>query len=403
MKNGVLNTHPFKGVRMLKDPCKKYVKEASKKTSIFSKDYWSGAILYIQAAECYRSSGDRENAFKYAMKAADALKKYAGKFGYELVIGDLEKALLIAYNTAKEKDKERLRREVFNIINLRAKHMEMSGNYLGAVDTYKRSIEFAPSGEDALSVLTHAAELLERVIQKKSRLGKDTLVDKLISKLEEIKNLIPQFETAPTKEISKVSEKLQCIATFRYVDIPSEVVKKLENNIKNLPVREVNTIETPEGYEINFIYTSGDPLGKIEFRGGNIIVNLNGNDAMLTLNYFDELRELLANNVGSCRLIGLKIKTTPSISVILKLLDNLQDLAVTRATYGEIAQFINNITNLTSSLSLPGKVKKFIKELDQIAEKAEDELYSDLDLLDADADKIIQITNELTDNLKTLL
>jgi len=379
----------------MKDPCKKYVKDASKKTSVFSRDYWSGALLFIQAAECYKSSGDFENAFKYAMKAANALKKYASKYGYELVIRDIEKALLIAYNVAKENKKEEVKRELFNMMNLRAKHMEMSGNYLGAADAYRRSIEFAPSGQEALNTLTHAAQLLERVIEQKSRMGKDQLVDKLLSKLEEIKSLIPTVEASiSAKPLETISIEANSKAVFEYVDIPSKVKERIITSIQSLPIADVSATETARGHEINFKFTGEEIIGKISLIRGRIILDMTGKEPILVYRYFNDLKNMIMNSADDCKIIDQKLRGFSSLDVLLGILNDALDKTTSKATYREIALDVKSAVDILTNIGDEKKFKSALKRLESLKNFLQKAIYEDSPILDEDSDKISKLLEE---------
>ncbi len=389
----------------MKDPCKKYVKEADKKTSLFSRDYWTGALLYIQAAECYKSSGNYEQAFKYAMKAADALKKYASKYGYELVIKDIEKALLIAYSVSKEDKREEVKREIFSIMNLRAKQMEMSGNYLGAAETYRRSIEFAPSGQDALNTLMHASNLLERVIEQKAKMGKDQLVDKLMAKLEEIKSLIPMVETTIMGKTEKIpSLKPQAEATiraiFQHVDILSEVVRKLAEAIQALPISQISQSETIRGYEINFVFPSGEIHGKISLEGGKIIFDLKGKDPIMVHKYYRDLREIILDNVESCKIIDQKLEGLNTLDILIELLNIAMNKTLARRSYREILIEIRNAMRILTNLASEKKFKNIIKKLELVESLLKKVPDEDASIEDRKAAKISGYLEEASNELR---
>ena len=389
----------------MKDPCKKYVKEADKKTSLFSRDYWTGALLYIQAAECYKSSGNYEQAFKYAMKAADALKKYASKYGYELVIKDIEKALLIAYSVSKEDKREEVKREIFSIMNLRAKQMEMSGNYLGAAETYRRSIEFAPSGQDALNTLMHASNLLERVIEQKAKMGKDQLVDKLMAKLEEIKSLIPMVETTIMGKTEKIpSLKPQAEATiraiFQHVDILSEVVRKLAEAIQALPISQISQSETIRGYEINFVFPSGEIHGKISLEGGKIIFDLKGKDPIMVHKYYRDLREIILDNVESCKIIDQKLEGLNTLDILIELLNIAMNKTLARRSYREILIEIRNAMRILTNLASEKKFKNIIKKLELVESLLKKVPDEDASIEDRKAAKISEYLEEASNELR---
>ena len=389
----------------MKDPCKKYVKEADKKTSLFSRDYWTGALLYIQAAECYKSSGNYEQAFKYAMKAADALKKYASKYGYELVIKDIEKALLIAYSVSKEDKREEVKREIFSIMNLRAKQMEMSGNYLGAAETYRRSIEFAPSGQDALNTLMHASNLLERVIEQKAKMGKDQLVDKLMAKLEEIKSLIPMVETTIMGKTEKIpSLKPQAEATiraiFQHVDILSEVVRKLAEAMQALPISQISQSETIRGYEINFVFPSGEIHGKISLEGGKIIFDLKGKDPIMVHKYYRDLREIILDNVESCKIIDQKLEGLNTLDILIELLNIAMNKTLARRSYREILIEIRNAMRILTNLASEKKFKNIIKKLELVESLLKKVPDEDASIEDRKAAKISEYLEEASNELR---
>ena len=52
-------------------PCKSIVNDAKRKLSLFSKDEWSAALLFIKAAECFLSEGNKEEALRILVKYAE--------------------------------------------------------------------------------------------------------------------------------------------------------------------------------------------------------------------------------------------------------------------------------------------------------------------------------------------
>ena len=167
----------------MKDPCMEYAKQAKKHLGIFKRNYWTAGLYYLQAAECYKNSGNMKKAFMYAKEAVKFLEKYWETAG-DMVLPDLEKALALAFYTAPKKKKEELRRKAFDIYVYHAKKLEHSRNYLGAAEKYEAAIQYAPSGESAREVLMRAISILERALEKEHVIRNRALVEKIEKKIE---------------------------------------------------------------------------------------------------------------------------------------------------------------------------------------------------------------------------
>ena len=132
---------------------------------------------------------------------------------------------------------------------MHAKQLEMSGNQIQAAEIYKKSIEFAPSGDEAKNVLLHAINILETAAQQKAMQGKDKLFEKLTEKAEELRMLLPdqeiqiqeiEIEKPPKEAVEKKAEEeeiegehISRIYVYEY-DYPVEkTVKIIEEKITN--------------------------------------------------------------------------------------------------------------------------------------------------------------------------
>jgi len=375
---------------MAGDPCENLVKEAIKKTRIFSlsKDIWGGALLYIQAAECYKASGDYKKAYGLAVEAVELLRKYAAKYGHDLVMGDLEKALIIAYSAASGKNKEKVKRDLFYTITLHAKQLEISGNYLGAADKYRKAIEFAPSGREAKDVLTHAIQLLEQVAQRKALQGKDKFAEKLLTKADELRMLLPT--TIELEEAPYLSKKFLAKATFTHRDPLPDVINRVNMNFNTAGLPIVN---------VNRINKNGEALLKLEFAGGEIsanivlsesriLVDIQGSDPETVLEYFLALKDIALNSVGQSKLIDEEMEGEITPLMLLKLLNNIKDRCRVRYTYRELQMNLLSVIKLIKSKKkLISDLKDAVKELERIIKKIEkipdkNEIISDEELPD---------------------
>jgi len=372
------------------DPCKNLVKEAVKKTRIFSlsKDLWGGALLYIQAAECYKASGNYKKAFNLAIEAVELLRKYAAKYGHDLVMGDLEKALLVAYSTVSGKNKEKIKKELFYTMTLHAKQLEVSGNYLGAADKYRKAIEFAPSGKEAKDMLTHAIQLLEQVAQRKALQGKDKFAEKLLAKVDELRMLLPT--TIELEEVPYLSKKFLAKATFTHTDPLPDVINKVSMNIDTTGLPIVN---------INRIDKNGETLLKLEFAGGEIfaniilgesriLVDIQGSESETVLDYFLALKDIITSSVGYSKLIDEEMEGEVTSFMLLKLLNNIKDKCRVKCTHGELQRKLSSVIKLIKSKKkLASDLKAAIKEIEKIIKKIEktpdkDRIISDEELPD---------------------
>nr|MDO8045572.1 hypothetical protein [Candidatus Baldrarchaeota archaeon] len=391
---------------MVGDPCENLVKEAIKKTRIFSlsKDIWGGALLYIQAAECYKASGDYKKAFGLAMEAVELLRKYAAKYGHDLVMGDLEKALLVAYSTATGKNKEKVKRELFYTMTLHAKQLEISGNYLGAADKYGKAIEFAPSGKEAKNMLTHAIQLLEQVAQRKALQRKNKFAEKLLAKVDELRMLLPT--ATELEEASYLSKKFSAKATFKHADSLPDVISRVNMNIDTAGLPVVN---------INRINRNGEAILKLEIAGGEIsanivlsesriLVDIQGPDPETVLEYFLTLKDLALSSVSRSKLIDEEMEGEVTPLMLLKLLNNIKDKCRVKYTYRELQISLLSIVKLIKSKKkLVSDLKGAIKEIEKIIKKIEKSLDKDKIISDEELPDLITSINASIEKIRNIM
>lgn len=393
----------------MKDPCEKLEKEASRKSSILRRDNWSGGILFIQAAECYKASGKYEKAYKMVRKAVNLLKKYASKYGYEMVINDIVRALTIAYKVAKGKEKEKTKIELFHMMNLKAKHMETSGNYIGAIDTYKKAIEYAPSGEDAIKVLTHASEVLERIIEQKARLGKDALVNKLMDKLEEIKMMIPTIQTISEKATVSAAIGYEIVrVTARYkidLSLPARAVPDMDYDdriqIINKELIDTGVMETNinerEGIVSIVIRSPGNELFgevSIDKKGDEVIIQLEGKDALFTLRQYYTLREIIERNIPLIQIVNQNVIGFITREALIEILNRAKEKVLLRRSYNQIKVELNTALDIIREMDIGGELEKVGKMLEKMIRKINRVMDPYMEVLDFDAEELQQNINK---------
>ena len=357
------------------DPCESLVREAAKKTRIFSlsKDLWGGALLYIQAAECYRGAGDFKRAYDYAMLAADLLRRYAAKYGHEMVMGDIEKALLVAHSVASGKNKEKIRRELFSTLTLHAKQMEMSGNYLGAADKYRRAIEFAPSGNEAREILQHAIQLLEQTA----------------------------YETE--EELITMPRKFSAKATFRHEDDPAKVASKVPDALKmaGLIPASVDQISTNGDVETRIEASEGNTIARAVFGKSTILISVEGEDSELALDYFITLKNLVLNSANRSKLIEQELEGKMTPFMILKLLNEMKDRCRMKCPYKEISISASSLMKIIEADErLSSEFKSLIKMLKNLMKRLEKMSWKAELIEDEDIPKIISDINEGIEKMK---
>jgi len=394
---------------MVKDPCKSLIKEAKKKAGSLklSKDLWSGGLLYLQAAECYNASGDPEKAYEIAMKAANLLRKYASKYGYGMVIRDIEKALKVAYRCATGENKDKAKKELFFIMNLYAKELEMSGNYLGAADKYKEAIEFAPTGEQARDLLTHAIQLLEKVANQKILQGKDKIADRILEKIDEIKALIPMDITEDSEaSTTSTAQEFQGELTFSFFDIISKVIENIKSNLENsgLPISNFNIIEHDSSIEVKIDFLANELTANMIIEGTRIILSVNGKDPETAFDYMMSFRDLLNRSAENNHLVDIDIREGLNLTIVTKLLKAAINQCKIKCTYGETLAITKTVENhIAIHVKSKPKLKDVLNKIKKLNKKLEKAIYLDQEISEDELIKILPEMEKIEMQLRDLL
>ncbi|MGQ4891309.1 MAG: hypothetical protein ACP6IP_02365 [Candidatus Njordarchaeia archaeon] len=388
----------------MKDPCKKLVNDAKKRVSILKmgKDYWSGAILYIQAAECYKASGEKEKAFESAVKASELLRKYAEKYGYELVINDLIKSLTIARSVAPEEDAKRIKLELFNIYNLHAKLLIQSGNYIGSVDKFLKALEFAPSGKEAKNMLSQAITILEDVANKKIMQGKQKYASKLLEKIEELRMLLPTEEIEEETEILP-EKKSRIRAVFSYSDNPADVKKRIVEKLNELGMNPLELSEKRIGAELNlkFVYPN-DTTVKVQLTTNRIILDVEGFDQKSVIGHYTTFKEIIENVVFDAEPLLEEIEAEINKKIITSLLEDLKEKVTVGTTYRNLLTRLNSIVALMKKKEKTPKnwntIMKILQKIVDHIKKVHGELLN-YDIL---GEEIASIVNQLNEAIEKM-
>ena len=378
------------------DPCKKIISDAKKRTSAFKmdKDYWSGAILYIQAADCYKASSEFEKAFYAAEKAVSLLKKYASKYGYELVINDLIRALTLQYMTAPSDKKDAIKLELFNTYNLHAQKLIQSGNYVGAADKYVKALEYAPSGDEARNMLQQAIALLEDIANKKLLQGKQKYADRLLEKIDELRMLLPAEEHA---EIAGF-KKSKILTTYSLSENPKIVMEEIKEELGKWNLLPENMDESSVGIE-KTLRLEYDDKTSVRIRGtsNRLIVEIEGENPNSLIRYYTAIREIINNVAVNAKPIVEEFNVEITKEIFENLINDIKEKVTIGITYRDLATRLNAIKQLL----IKKKDKKWSKAATLMEKLVRDvmkveEDFLDYEILDDEIPKIIEKLDKIS-------
>ena len=357
-------------------PCKSIVNEAKKKLSLFSKDEWSAALLFIKAAECFLSEGNKKEALKNALKAADILKKIAKKSDVGVVLPDIEKALKVAYSAAEE---ERIRRKIsedlFGTIMLRAQMAITSGDYSAAALYYKRAIEYAPTGEQAKEAIQRAITNLSQLAEKKLSLGMTSQASKIMNIVEDFKVLLEAAEEEVKLELPKKKLKvvLKSEDTFENAKdaIMSFITSKGFPQVTSKDEANYVVIEAM-GKDVNLSF-------KISKDGGNIIMEASSHSDSDLFEMSEAAKEEITDKLLRAKVIEQELEGEVTKKTVFELLNKTKDEVLIGSSYNIV------LKNLELALNVM-KEKKFgdSKPLEEIIKRYSKYLESSLKLEEVD-------------------
>ena len=236
---------------MPKDPCIMFVKQAKKNLGLFKKNFWTAGLYFLQAAECYKNSGNKTKAYEYAREAVDCLYKYWAGIN-DMVLSDLEKALSLAYYNAPKKRRRSIGKKAFEVYTYHAKKLESSGNYLGAAEKYEASVQFAPSGVIAREILLRAISILENALQKEHVIKNKALVEKIEKKLEDLRKMVPPITVIEKKVSEEVETQIKYVLVFRVFKTAMDQAIPSFSSEFSLPISEFRTTKRAGSITIRF-------------------------------------------------------------------------------------------------------------------------------------------------------
>ena len=357
-------------------PCKSIVNDAKRKLSLFSKDEWSAALLFIKAAECFLSEGNKKEALKNALKAVNILKKMAKKSDVGAVLPDIEKALRIAYSAAEEeKIRRKISEELFGTIMLRAQMAITSGDYSAAALHYKRAIEYAPTGKQAEEAIQRAITNLSQLAEKKMSLGMTTQASKIMNIVEDFKALLEATEEEIKLELPK--KKLKVI--FKSEDtfenardtLMSLVTDKGFPQITSKDEANYVVIEA-SGKDINLIF-------KISKDGGSIIIEISSHSDSDLFETSETIKEEITDKLLRTKVFEQELEGEITKKTIFELLNKTKDEVLLGSSYNIV------LKNLELALNVM-KEKRFgdTKPLEEIIKRYSKYLESSLKLEEVD-------------------
>ena len=279
---------------MPKDPCVMFVKQAKKNIGLFKKNFWTAGLYFLQAAECYKNSGNKAKAYEYAKEAVDCLYKYwAGT--NDMVLSDLEKALSLAYYNAPKKSRKSIGKKAFEVYTYHAKKLESAGNYLGAAEKYEASVQFAPSGIIAREILLRAISILENALQKEHVIKNKALVEKIEKKLEDLKKMVPPITVIEKKAPSEVETQIKYIVVFSVFKSPMDQAISSFSNEFSLPISEFKITKRAGSVTIRFAIPGYSAYVLIDYMDTECNVEINSSNisfvaeiASMLRYYFDD-------------------------------------------------------------------------------------------------------------------
>jgi len=316
-------------------------------------------------------------------------------------MGDLEKALMVAYSVATGKKKEKTKKELFHTLTLHARQMEASGNYLGAADKYRRAVEFAPSGNEAREILLHAVQILEQVAHQKAMQRKEKFAEKLLEKAEELRMLIP-----PAEEEEMLPTGLTAKATFSYNQIPGDITEKITSDLKShgLIPANVDDVSRNGGMEIRIEASEGNIRAKLVLSERRALLSVEGDDAETALDYFLALKNSVLGLLKGPKMLEEEFEGRITPFMILKFLNDLKDRCRIRCPYKEIHTSLSSLVSLIKSdKALANKYKGTLKSLEGLIKKIHPDALADKIVSDEDLNSLISKINEGINKVKEVM
>ncbi len=379
---------------MPEDPCIMYVKQAKKNIGLFRKNYWTAGLYFLQAAECYKNSGNKSRAYEYAKEAVKCLDKYWSGTN-DMVLPDLEKALSLAYYMAPKKRRKEMGRKAFEVYIYHARRLENAGNYLAAAEKYEASAQFAPSGSAAREAILKAISVLENALQKEHIIKKRDLVERIEKKLEELKKMAP-----PPKEASHpgvVETRLRYVADLEVFSAAmNEVVSSFHMEFP-LPISDPKVVKRGEKNSIQFSIPGYSALVIIECRRKSCLVEVNSSnitfilEIVAILKYYLDKKEALSSVVNE-KILG-KYKAIELMDYINKVLHSLKIKDEAR----KIAFYIDTLSFILSQFK---RLSKICEDLKSYALELLDLYVPGKEIMPVDAERVESKVKELLKQLK---
>ncbi|OYT25546.1 MAG: hypothetical protein B6U95_09040 [Thermofilum sp. ex4484_82] len=197
--------------------CERLLREGKKFSSFLKRDYYTAAISFIRAAECFQENKIFNKAYYAAMQALKCLEKTKDID----VFDDIERTFEIAYNSAKNLEEEKyhnVRKRFLSFLLDYAHNLQLSENFIEAAKKYEKAAEIVDESERK-NILNKAADCLKKATEAKIKTGKRETAIRL---LKHVKKLLR--EIGDQTSIMKIDQKLQELGAIPIeAEIPSTI------------------------------------------------------------------------------------------------------------------------------------------------------------------------------------
>jgi len=199
------------------EDCEKLLKAGKKFSSFLKRDYYTAAISFIRAAECFQENKIFNKAYYAAMQALKCLEKTKDID----VSDDIERTFEIACNSAKNLEEEKyhnVRKRFLSFLLDYAHNLQLSENFIEAAKKFEKAAEIADESERK-NILKKAAGCLKKAAEVKIKTGKKETAIRL---LKHGKKLLR--EIGDQTSIMKIDQKLQELGAIPIeTEIPSTI------------------------------------------------------------------------------------------------------------------------------------------------------------------------------------
>lgn len=230
-------------VSVLCGECEKLLKEGKKFSSFLKRDYYTAAISFIRAAECFQEKKIFNKAYHAAIQAIKCLEK-TKDFD---ISDDIERTFEIAYNSAKNLEEEKfhnIRSRFFAFLLNYAHDLQLSKNFIEAAKKYEKAAEMTNESEKK-KILGKAVECLKKAAETKIKTGKKEIAIKL---LKHGKKLLREIGDQTT--ITEIDQKLQELGTIPVeaeisppVDLKKEIFEEIAKTREEIGNKVEKAIE----------------------------------------------------------------------------------------------------------------------------------------------------------------